>query len=92
MVNFREPDPLKEITRSMMYSIPNLGDNVVKHAKLVRVCRTRGCYRAVFVSEIRTRTGAIVFSCPEHGTRNRNNMMWLDSDGSTMIEFRKVGF
>ena len=84
-------DPLKEITQSMTYTIPQLGDNVLRNAKLLRICKNRGCARPVFVSKIHIRTGRTEYSCPEHGKRNRQQMDWLDVTGSTMIEFRKVG-
>lgn len=84
-------DPLKEITRSMTYTVPQLGDNVLKHAKLVRICKNRGCARPVFVSEIYEDARGVRYTCPEHGIRNRQQMDWMDITGSTMIEFRKVG-
>lgn len=83
-------DPLEEITKSMSYTVPKLGDNVLKFGKMVRVCKTKGCYIPLFVSEI-CKNGAIRYSCPKHGLRNRQQMDWLDITGSTMIEFRKVG-
>jgi len=87
-------DPLEEITKSMSctsmsYTVPNLGDNVLRFAKMVRVCKTKGCYIPLFVSEI-CKNGAIRYSCPKHGLRNRQQMDWLDITGSTMIEFKKV--
>jgi hypothetical protein len=91
LANGQPRDPLKEITESMRYTIPQLGDNVLKHAKLVRVCKTKGCYRPVFVSYIDPKTGRIDYSCKKHGKRNRQQMDWLDATGSTMIEFRRVG-
>jgi len=83
-------DKLEEITRSMDYSVPKLGDNVFKVGKLVRVCSTRGCYEPVFVSKI-CENGAVEYHCLKHGKRNRQQMDWLDITGSTMIQFRKVG-
>jgi len=83
-------DHLKEITRSMTYTTPKLGDNVVKFGKMVRVCTTRSCYEPVFVSEI-FENGGVRYTCSKHGIRNRSQMDWLDITGSTMIEFRKVG-
>ena len=83
-------DPLEEITKSMTYTVPKLGDNVLKFGKMVRVCSTRGCYEKVFVSEI-CKNGSVRYTCPKHGLRNRQQMDWLDITGSTMIEFRKVG-
>jgi len=84
-------DPLKEITRSMTYTIPQLGDNVLRNTKLLRICKNVGCAKPVYVTEINNRTGRIKYSCPEHGNRNFGQMDWLDVTGSTMIEFRKVG-
>lgn len=84
-------DPLTEITRSMTYTIPQLGDNVLKHAKLARFCKNAGCGKLVFVSQVYVRSGKVDYSCPDHGLRNRQQMTWLDITGSTMIEFRKVG-
>lgn len=84
-------DQLKEITQSMKYKAPELGDNVLKFGKFVRICSTRGCARPVSVSRICVTTGRVEYSCPVHGKRNRANMDWLDVTGSTMIEFRKVG-
>ena len=40
-------DPLKNITRSMTYTIPQLGDNVIKNAKLIRICKNVGCAKPV---------------------------------------------
>ena len=84
-------DPLKEITHSMTYTVPQLGDNVLRHAKLIRICKNIGCAKAVFVSQVYSRSGKVDYSCPEHGKRNRQQMDWMDITGSTMIEFRKVG-
>lgn len=86
-----EIDPLKEITKSMTYTIPVLGDNVLKNAKLIRICKNAGCAEPVFVSEVNCRTGRIEYTCPVHGRRNFGSMDWMDITGSTMIEFRKVG-
>lgn len=91
MAHEQSRNHLEEITKSMTYTVPQLGDNVVKHAKLVRVCKTRGCYKPVFVSRIIPKTGRVYYSCPEHGKRNRTQMDWLDITGSTMLHFRKVG-
>jgi hypothetical protein len=87
----KEIDPLKEITRSMTYTIPQLGDNVLKHAKLARICKNIGCAKLVFVSQVYVRSGRVDYSCPKHGLRNFGQMDWMDITGSTMIEFRKVG-
>ena len=84
-------DPLERITASMTYRIPQLGDNVIKSARLIRICKTQGCAKPVFVSRIYVRSGRIDYSCPVHGKRNRNQMDWMDVTGSTMLEFRKVG-
>lgn len=84
-------DPLKEITKSMSYTVPELGDNVLRTAKLLRICKNRGCAKPVFVFKIYLRSGRVEYSCPEHGKRNRQQLDWLDVTGSTMIEFRKVG-
>jgi hypothetical protein len=86
-----EIDPLKEITRSMTYTIPELGDNVIKNAKLIRICKTRGCAKPVFISKVYVRSGRVEYTCPEHGKRNRAQMDWMDITGSTMLVFRKVG-
>ena len=87
---YRGTDPLEEITKSMDYSIPKLGDNVFKLGKLVRVCSTRGCYEPVTVTKIFD-NGSVEYSCVKHGRRNRQQMMWVDITGSTMIQFRKIG-
>ena len=84
-------DPLKAITRSMTYTIPQLGDNVIKNAKLLRICKTSGCAKPVFVQQVDVRNGRVTYECPEHGKRNYRQMAWMDITGSTMIEFRKVG-
>ena len=84
-------DPLEEITKSMTYTIPQLGDNVIKNAKLIRICKTRGCAKPVFISKIYVRSGRVDYRCPEHGKRNRAQMDWMDITGSTMLVFRKVG-
>ena len=84
-------DPLKNITRSMTHSIPQLGDNVLRNAKLIRICKNVGCAKPVYVTEINNRTGRIKYTCPVHGLRNFAQMEWMDITGSTMIEFRKVG-
>ncbi len=84
-------DPLENITRSMTYTIPQIGDNVLKHAKLIRICKNRGCGKPVYVTEVNSRTGRTKYSCPDHGNRNFGQMTWMDITGSTMIEFRKVG-
>lgn len=84
-------DSLEEITQSMTYTSPQLGDNVIKRARLIRICKTRGCAKAVFISLVNARTGRVEYSCPEHGKRNRAQLDWLDVTGSTMLEFRKVG-
>ena len=84
-------DQIKEITRSMTYTIPQLGDNVIKRARLIRICKNVGCAKPVFVSKVYTRSGRVDYSCPEHGKRNRAQMKWMDITGSTMLEFRQVG-
>jgi len=84
-------DPLKEITHSMTYTVPQLGDNVLKHAKLIRICKNRGCAEPVFVHLVNIRTGRVDYFCPVHGKRNRAQMDYMDITGSTMLEFRKVG-
>lgn len=82
---------MKSITRSMTYTIPQLGDNVLKHAKLARICKNVGCAKLVFVSQVYVRSGQSEYSCPVHGKRNLHQMSWMDITGSTMIEFRKIG-
>jgi hypothetical protein len=84
-------DPLEEITKSMTYTIPQIDDNVIKNAKLIRICKTRGCAKPVFVSKVYARSGRIDYCCPDHGKRNFAQMDWMDITGSTMIVFRKVG-
>lgn len=84
-------DPLEEITRSMTYTIPQLGDNVLRQAKLIRICKNVGCAKPVFVSQVYVKSGRVDYSCPDHGKRNRRQMKWMDVTGSTMLEFRKVG-
>ena len=84
-------DQLKEITRSMTYTVPQLGDNVLRHAKLIRICKNVGCAKPVFVSHIEPDTGRVTWTCPEHGKRNRQQMDETDITGSAMLEFRKVG-
>ena len=91
MIRDLSKDPLKAITQSMTYTIPQLGDNVLKFAKLVRICKNVGCAKPVFVSQVYVRSGKVEYSCPEHGLRNRQQMDWMDITGSTMLEFRKVG-
>ena len=81
----------KQINRSMTYTIPQLGDNVLRNAKLIRICKNVGCAKPVFVSQVNARTGKVEYTCPVHGIRNRQQMDWMDITGSTMIEFRKVG-
>ena len=87
----KELDPLERITASMTYTVPQLGDNIIKNAKLIRICKTRGCAQPVFVSQVYEKTGRIDYTCPEHGKRNVAQMDWMDVTGSTMLEFRKVG-
>lgn len=82
-------DQLKEITRSMTYKYPQLGDNVLKFAKLVMVCKNKGCYKPVTVTDVTAKQ--VIYSCPEHGRRKYDQFDWLDITGSTMLEFRKVG-
>jgi len=84
-------DPLKQITRSMTYTTPKLGDNILKFAKLIRICGNTGCARPIYVTEIDNITGRIKYTCPDHGDRKSNQMDWMDITGSTMLEFRKVG-
>ena len=91
MTTRKEIDPLKEITHSMTYTIPQLGDNVLKHAKLLRICKNVGCAKPVFVSQVNVKTGRTEYTCPVHGRRNFGQLDWMDITGSTMIEFRKVG-
>ena len=91
MMTRKEIDPLERITKSMTYRVPQLGDNVIKTARLIRICTNRGCAKPVFISQIYVRTGRIDYTCPDHGKRNRANMDWMDITGSTMLEFRKVG-
>jgi len=86
----KENDPLERITASMTYTVPKLGDNVIKSAVMIRICKNRGCARPVFVSHIYSKSGRVEYSCPEHGKRNRATMDWMDITGSTMLEFRKV--
>lgn len=87
----KERDPLKEITKSMTYTIPQIGDNVLKHAKLIRICKNVGCAKPVYVTEVAYGTGRTTYHCPNHGKRTLHQMSWMDITGSTMIEFRKVG-
>lgn len=82
-------DQLEAITRSMTYTVPQLGDNCLKNAKLVMICKNKGCYKPVVVTDITP--NRVIYSCPEHGPRKYNQFEWLDITGSTMIEFRKVG-
>ena len=84
-------DQLKEITRFMTYTVPQLGDNVLKYAKLVRICKNVGCAKHVCVTDIDNKTGRTKYSCPVHGDRKFGQMDWMDITGSTMLEFRKVG-
>lgn len=84
-------EPLEDITKSMTYTVPQLGDNVIKNAKLIRICKTRGCAKPVYVQQIYARSGRVDYECPEHGKRNRAQMDWMDITGSTMLVFRKVG-
>lgn len=91
MTERKEIDPLERITKSMTYRVPQLGDNVIKSARLIRICKNRGCAKPVFVFKIYVRSGRIEYACPEHGRRNRANMDWMDVTGSTMLEFRQVG-
>ena len=79
------------ITRTITHMIPQLGDNVLKHAKLIRICKNVGCARPVYITEINNRTGRDQYTCPTHGVRNIFQMEWMDITGSTMLEFRKVG-
>ena len=69
--------------------VPEIGDNVFKVGKFVRVCSNRGCYEPVIVSRIFD-NGSVEYSCPIHGKRNRQQMVFMDITGSTMIQFRKV--
>ena len=85
-------DQTEDINRSMTYTIPQLGDNVLRNAKLLRICKTIGCAKPVFVSQVYVKSGRVDYSCPVHGLRNRQQMKWSDITGSTMVEFRKVGF
>ena len=87
----KELDPLQAITASMTYTVPQLGDNIIKNAKLIRICKTRGCAKPVFVSQVYEETGRIDYTCPDHGKRNIAQMDWMDITGSTMLEFRKAG-
>lgn len=82
-------DKLKEITRSMTYSFPQLGDNILKKATLVMICKNSGCTRPLVVTGNTPRS--TILSCPKHGKRKYNQRDWLDITGSTMVEFRKVG-
>ncbi len=91
MATRKEIDPLERISRSMTYRVPQLGDNVIKQARLIRICKNLGCARPVVVSEVYVRSGRVEYSCPTHGVRNRAQMDWMDVTGSTMLEFRKVG-
>ena len=84
-------DHTEEINRSMTYTIPQLGDNVLRNAKLIRICKNRGCAKPVFVSQVYVRSGKVDYTCPVHGLRNRQQLDWMDITGSTMLEFRKVG-
>ena len=84
-------DHTEEINRSMTYTIPQLGDNVLRNAKLIRICKNVGCAKPVFVSQVYVRSGKVDYTCPVHGLRNRQQLDWMDITGSTMIEFRKVG-
>ena len=80
-----------ENTASMTYTIPQLGDNIIKNAKLIRICKNQGCAKPVYVSKVYVQSGRIEYTCQEHGKRNRAQMDWMDITGSTMLEFRKVG-
>ena len=84
-------DKMKSITRSMTYTIPQVGDNVLKHAKLARFCKNIGCGKLVYIAVVEFGTGKATYHCPDHGKRNLHQMKWMDITGSTMIEFRKVG-
>ena len=84
-------DQLEEITKSMTYTTPKLGDNIIKHAKLARICKNVGCAELVYVTDINDKTGRIKYSCPVHGERKFSQMEWMDITGSTMLVFRKVG-
>ena len=81
-------DPIN--LRDVWTSYPRVGLNVVKFAKSVRVCATKLCQKLVVVTSIDQKTGAEKYSCPVHGVRNRDNMMWFEFE--TTAEFRKVGF
>jgi len=70
----RDGYPLKQITKSMTYTIPQLGDNVLRNAKLLRVCKNVGCAKPVFVSQVNARSGEVDYTCPDHGLRNRQQM------------------
>ncbi len=87
----KEIDPLERITKSMTYRVPQLGDNALRTAILIRICKNIGCAEKVLVSKIYVRSGRVEYSCPKHGKRNRAQMDWMDITGSTMLEFRKVG-
>lgn len=87
----QDTDQLTEITSSMTYTVPQLGDNVLKNQKVIRICKNRGCAKPVFVSKVYVRSGRVEYSCPDHGKRNRAQMSWMDITGSTMLVFRKVG-
>jgi len=91
MTTRKEIDPLERITASMTYRVPQLGDNVIRAARLIRICKNIGCAKKVFVSQILVRSGRVEYSCPVHGKRNRAQLDWMDITGSTMLEFRKVG-
>ena len=73
------------------WKYPQLGQNVVKFVKMVRVCKNIGCYEKVHVAEVNEETGEPTYFCPVHGKRTRNQMTWNDITGASMIEFRKVG-
>ena len=90
-MNQNENDPLKRITRSMTYTIPQVGDHVIKYARLIRICKNVGCAKPVSVASVEFGTGKATYHCPDHGVRYRNQMKWMDITGSTMLEFRKVG-
>jgi len=83
-------DKLQEISKSMDYTPPEIGDNCFKIGKLVRVCSNVGCYEPVYVASI-CENGAVVYHCPTHGKRKRSQMKFMDITGSTMLRFGKVG-
>ena len=73
----------------MNVKYPEKGDNILKKATLVMVCKNKGCTRVLTIEDT-TKKGIVVY-CPEHGKRKFDQRDWLDITGSTMLEFKQVG-